>query len=341
MKIRDVVAGANASIYYRMNFKLIKGVFYPRTENDVIEAIRLAQEHGFDVTPKGGGSGLSGACTGGNRERIILSSLQMKEVLGFSKDQGYVDVQAGTTPDEINAVLQPSGLRFWVAPSSRDVATVGGILSTDGGGNDAWINGTMRDNTLRVKMVLYDGRLIVVDHKGVRSPDKELEAQLNSAGMTLNDVAGSHGTLGFITELRLVVRPAKTQKLVGGVSHFADCSEMGKAIDRMVRANSPIVYGEAITSVHEDIRGELTPPLLILEFPEAYEHEIAGMSQYTRYDPTALKAMKDIRLKLPKRNPVRGRQLALFEDYGFYGESLVHMQERIDEIDNLLRKHEF
>jgi FAD/FMN-containing dehydrogenase len=70
----------------------------------------------------------------------MISSLQMKEVLSVSKDQGYVDVQPGATPDEINALLAPLKMKFYVTPSSRDIATVGGMLNTDGGGNDAWVN---------------------------------------------------------------------------------------------------------------------------------------------------------------------------------------------------------
>ncbi len=341
MKIRDAVIGANASIYYRMRLNKIRGVYYPRTEEEVIAAIMHAREQGLDVIPKGGGSGLSGACTGGDRERVFISSLQMREVLAISKDQGYVDVQAGATPDEINAVLQKMGMKFWVAPSSRDIATVGGILSTDGGGNDAWVNGTMRDNTLRVKMVLYNGRRVTVDWKGVRSEDEELERELNRIGLSIHDIAGSHGTLGFITELRLAIRPTITRPLIGGVAYFNDCNELGAAVDRMVQSKSPIVYGEAITSAHEDIRGDLRPPLMILEFPEEYESELRTFTDFVRLSNAELKNMKDIRLKLPKRNPKTGRQLALFEDYGFFGKSLRRMQDGIEEIDSLLRRHDF
>ncbi|MFX1561674.1 MAG: FAD-binding oxidoreductase, partial [Promethearchaeota archaeon] len=207
MRIRDVVIGANASMYYKLNFRKIKGVYYPRNTQELIAAINHAQANGFTVTPKGGGSGLSGACTGGDDERVMISSLQMKEILTVSKDQGYIDVQPGINPDQINEFLEPMGMHFYVAPSSRDIATVGGILSTDGGGNDTWVNGTMRDNTIRVKMVLYDGRLLTVDNKGVKSNDPNLETQLNEIGVTLHDVASSHGTLGFIAEMRLLIRP--------------------------------------------------------------------------------------------------------------------------------------
>ncbi|MCK5240665.1 MAG: hypothetical protein KAR33_14000, partial [Candidatus Thorarchaeota archaeon] len=49
--------------------------------------------------------------------------------------------------------------------------------------------------------------------------------------------------------------------------------------------------------------------------------------------------MKDIRIKLPKRQPKVGKQVALFEGYGFHTESLKNMQDRIDEVDELLRSH--
>ena len=341
MKIRDVVMGANASVYHKLNIRMIKGVAYPRTEEQVVNAVRLAREQGIDVTPKGGGSGLSGACTGGNRERIMISSLQMKEVLSISKDQRYADVQAGATPDEVNEVLQPIGMKFWVAPSSRDIATVGGLLSTDGGGNDTWVNGTMRDNTLRAKMVLYDGRRISVDNKGVRSDDPGLEAELTKAKMTLSDVAGSHGTLGFITEVRIAIRPATTENLIGGVIHYPDSNEMGQSVGLMIEKQLPIRYGEAIAFTHEDVKQDLTPPMLIVELPEVEEPGLKSLADFERMDAKMVSKLKDIRLKLPKRNPKVGLQMAIFEDYGFYGRSLASMQNGLNEIDALLKKHGF
>ena len=67
MKLRDVVMGANASMYKRIDFKRIRGAFYPKTEEDVRAAIEYARKNNYEVTPKGAGTGLSGACTGGNR----------------------------------------------------------------------------------------------------------------------------------------------------------------------------------------------------------------------------------------------------------------------------------
>jgi len=339
LKIRDVVIGANASMYYKLNFKNIKGVYYPRTEQDVLAAITHAKENGFSITPKGGGSGLSGACTGGNDQRVMISTLQMKEILAVSKDQGYIDVQPGITPDKINEFLAAMGVKFFVAPSSRDVATVAGILSTDGGGNDTWINGTMRDNTIRVRMVLYDGRVLTVDSKGVRSNDSGLEQRLNDIGMTINDIASSHGTLGFITELRLLIRPTVKEALMGGLAEFPECNVLGQALHEMIRKNIKINYGEVITEAHADVREDLRPPLHIVEFPVELESEVRGIMDFRRLDSKELARMKDVRVKLPKRNPKEGIQVALFEGYGFYDESLVKLQDSIDAVNALLIDH--
>lgn len=339
MRIRDVVIGANASMYYKLNFSKIKGVYYPRNTQEVIGAIQHAQSNGFTVTPKGGGSGLSGACTGGNDERVMISSLQMKEVLTVSKDQGYVDVQSGIIIDKINEFLTPLGMHFYVAPSSRDTATAAGVLSTDGGGNDTWVNGTMRDNTLRVKMVTYDGRLLTVDSKGVKSSDPELEARLNDIGVTLHDVASSHGTLGFITEMRLLIKPTFKETLVGGLAEFSECNALGKVLTDMIERKSPIRYGEAITTAHKDVREGFDPPVLILEFPEENEADIKDITNYKPLDAAELARMKDIRIKLPKRNPNEGVQFALFEGYGFHGDSLLGLQDSLNEIEALLNKH--
>ncbi len=338
MKVRDVVMGANASMYQKIDFKKIKGVYYPKNEEEVQAAIRNAQEKGFDVVPKGGGSGLSGACTGGNRERFFISSLQMKEILTISLVGGYADVQPGVTPDDLNAKLVPLGMRFWVAPSSRDVATVGGLVSTDGGGNDTWVNGTMRDNMLSVNILTYDGHHIMVDKNGVKSSNQDLAEELNKKGMNLDDVAGSHGTLGFITEIRVIIKPIIEEKTIGAMIYFDDYDALGMGLLQTIDEGCPVRYGEAIVMAHEDVREDLDPPILILEFPEDYELVFcnANVREISRKE---LESLQDFRIKLPKRNPKTGVQLALFEGYGLHGENLETMGNTIHEIDSVLSEH--
>ncbi|RDE11514.1 MAG: hypothetical protein C4K47_09780 [Candidatus Thorarchaeota archaeon] len=341
MRLRDVVAGANASMYYRTDFRRIKAVYYPQTERDAVEAIAKAREMGYDVTPKGAGSGLSGACTGGNRDRVIITTLRMNRVLSISPDHTYADVQPGATPDEINAVLAPSTMRFHVTPSSRDVATVGGMLSTDSGGNDAWLHGTMRDNTLRAKILTYDGKQIEVGREGVRCEDTSLEDDLNRKALTLNDIADAHGLLGFVTELRLALKPIGDETVMAGLVECTDISELGSVVQDIISAKIPVTYGETVIYAHPDIRGSLNPPLLVLEFPEAHLRDLQSITRLRMLTREELAELKDIRLKLAKRTPKRGLQISLFEDYGFYGHNLSRLQERVERIDSYLREHSF
>ena len=230
-------------------------------------------------------------------------------------------------------------MKHWVAPSSRDIATVGGILSTDGGGNDTWDNGTMRDNTQRVKMVLYNGKRLTVDWDGVKCEDPDLEAELNKHNMTIHDVASAHGTLGFITELRLTIKPITESPVVGGVVDYPDNTAAGDALTEMIAKETPIAYGEVIASAHVDVREDLTPPVHVIEIPEESLPGLKEIVDLKQLPPEEVARMKDIRIKLPKRQPKVGKQVALFEGYGFHTESLKNMQDRIDEVDELLRSH--
>ncbi len=341
MKLRDIAIGANASIYYKLRFNRIKGVFYPRSTDELRQIIEEASHRNLNITMKGGGSGLSGACTGGNTERIMVSTLQMKKMHTLNLEEGYVDVEPGVTPDDLNGIIEKDAYKFWVAPSSRDIATVGGLLSTDGGGNDAWINGTMRDNTVWVKMLLSTGDEITVSHQGVSSTNTDIEERLNRKEMNLDDIAASHGTLGAITGMRLKIRPIEEQNLAGGLMQFDDADEFGKALERMVDLQVPITYGESILFTHPDVKSKLNPPLLILEYPEASHDVLSDITEVKSLTRRETQSMKDIRLKLPKQNPREGVQMALFEGYGFYDHSLTNMQKCIDRIDELLLENGF
>ena len=190
-----------------------------------------------------------------------------------------------------------------------------------------------------MKMVLHDGRLLTIDEKGVKSNDLDLEAQLNKIGMSIHDVASSHGTLGFITEMRLLIRPTLKETKIGGLAEYTECNALGEVLTKMIERKTPIRYGEAITSAHPDVREDLNPPLLILEFPEENESDVKDITDYKPLDSKQLAKMKDIRIKLPKRNPNVGIQVALFEGYGFYDQSLLKLQDSLNEVDALLISH--
>ena len=105
-------------------------------------------------------------------------------------------------------------------------ATIGGMVATGCSGTNAVSQGTMKDNVLRLAVVLSDGR--VVRTTGGR-------ARKSSAGLDLKSlIVGSEGTLGVVTQatLRLKARPAA--EVVGTVP-FRSVEDAARCVVRLLR----------------------------------------------------------------------------------------------------------
>ena len=196
---------------------------------------------------------------------MIITTRAMNRVLEIDKTAGIVVAQPGITPRQLNAILVPQGVRFYVTPSSDDAATLGGMVSTDAGGADAWLNGTMFDNTLQVKIIDYRGRTLQVTKEGVTASDSRLEDKLNAINFTLKDVAQSHGVLGFISEVKIKIRPLRKTDTDTGIIHFKDCDSFGEGLCKLIQTKTPLFYGETIVEVHPQFSKLVKPPLIIVE----------------------------------------------------------------------------
>jgi hypothetical protein len=359
-KLNRFIISANASIFQKINPETNRAVYYPENSDEIISIINFANEHILPITIKGGGSGLSGACTGGSRRKVVISTLRLKEIHKIDFDGGYALVAPGVTPDELNAVIQQQkpNWKFFVAPSSRDVATLGGMLSTDGGGNDAWLAGTMVDNVLAVELIDSQGNIIVLSReKGtpvnrpakISCTDKELEKKLLQAKFSIMDIAGSHGVLGFITKLKVEIRPLVQEKEHRyALLHADNYTAFGKTIYQFITHNMPLTYGESIVEAHHpEIEEKTTPPMFILEYPKAYTDQLTAHLfklpdiSLSIVDKTLFEEMKDIRINMAKRNPPEGFQFALFEGYGIADSNLLDFENILGKINTTLRRNDF
>ncbi|KAI8270474.1 D-lactate dehydrogenase [Colletotrichum sp. SAR11_239] len=101
-----------------------------------------------------------------------------------------VVVQPGVNWVDLNKRIQSSGLFLPMDPSPT--ATIGGMVSTNCSGTNAFRYGTMKDWVINVTVVLPNGRII----KTRQRPRK------SSAGYNLTSLfVGAEGTLGMITEI--------------------------------------------------------------------------------------------------------------------------------------------
>lgn len=135
-----------------------------------------------------------------------------------------VVVQPGVNWVTLNKAIQDAGLFLPLDPSPT--AMVGGMVSTNCSGTNAFRYGTMKDWVVNLTVVLADGRVV----KTRRRPRK------SSAGYNLTSLfVGAEGTLGLVTEvtLKLAVVPQDTGV---AVVSFPSIDEAARAATGLIRS---------------------------------------------------------------------------------------------------------
>jgi glycolate oxidase FAD binding subunit len=170
----------------------------PADQAAVAEAIRNAGTSGLAVYPLGGGTML-GDSTKSKRLGIELSLAKLNRVIDYPADDLTITVEAGMTIAELNNVLAKQRQRLPVDIPQPDRATVGGAVAVNTGGPRQYAYGTMRDYLLGFTAVDGTGTTFSGGGRVVK----------NAAGYNMcRLMAGSLGTLGVLTQVTLMVRPA-------------------------------------------------------------------------------------------------------------------------------------
>jgi glycolate oxidase len=191
-------------------------VVKPGDSQTVAKLLVLANKKRIPVTPRGGGTGLSGGCIplyGG----IVLSLERMNRVLEIDKENFVAVVEPGVTLSQLYDETEQYGLYYPVYPAEMN-ATIGGNIATNAGGMNAVKYGVTRYNVMGLEAVLPNGEIITTGGKFAKC----------SSGYDLTQlIIGSEGTLAVVTKimLKLTTKPAKRQLL------FAPFTELQNAIN--------------------------------------------------------------------------------------------------------------
>lgn len=180
-------------------------VVKPGSTEEVAAVLRLANEHGVPVTPRGGATGLCGGCVP-VRGGIVLSLERMDRVLEVDADNQMAVTEAGVRLSDFARAVEEAGLTFPPHPGDES-AMMGGLVATNAGGSRAVKYGTIRTYVRGLTLVTPSGDVLRLGGKLEKS----------STGYNLMHlVIGSEGTLGVVTEivLHLKARPGQTRSLV-------------------------------------------------------------------------------------------------------------------------------
>lgn len=181
-------------------------VVRPESAAEIAEIMRLANRERIPVTPRGGGSGLSGGAVpihGG----IVLFTDRMNRILEVDPDNMVVVVEPGVVTNDIDAAVAPHGLFFAGYPMSLQSCFVGGNVAENAGGGKAVKYGVTGRYILGLEMVTPEGELVQLGGKLVK----------NVTGYDLLKLMiGSEGTLGVFTKIivKLLPRPTRIVDLL-------------------------------------------------------------------------------------------------------------------------------
>jgi FAD/FMN-containing dehydrogenase len=178
----------------------------PATSGELSSLIRLCAQHGVAVVPQGGNSGMSGGATPDSSGHTLLLSLRrMNKIRSLDSAARQVTCEAGVILQTLHEAADAARLRFPLTLGGKGSATIGGLVSTNAGGNQVLRHGTMRALVLGLEAVLADGSLF-----SALTPLKK-----DNRGFDLKQLLiGSEGTLGIITAATLRLVPAIADRLV-------------------------------------------------------------------------------------------------------------------------------
>ena len=197
---------------------LPKWVIEPANERELAQVLKLANETGLAVIPRGGGTKLSW----GNppkRADVVLSTARLDDVVEHAWADLTVTVEAGCRVEKLQKLLALHGQRLALDAAWPEQATIGGILSTNESGALRLRLGSLRDLIIGVTLALPDGTLASSGGKVVK----------NVAGYDLPKLAtGALGTLGAITRavFRLHPMPRNSRTVTIAAPHADETQKL-------------------------------------------------------------------------------------------------------------------
>jgi glycolate oxidase len=198
-------------------------VLFPTITQEISAIMKIANAEKIPVTPRGGGTNVSGGSVpieGG----IVMCFTKMNKIVKIDKENLTATVEPGVVLMDLNMALAREGLFFPPDPQSFLGATMGGVIAENAGGPACVKYGVTKQYILGLEVVLANGDIV------------------NLGGRTLKNVVGydlihifisSEGTLGVIAKAELKLMPLpKAKKTIMVV--YADVAVAGESVYKVL-----------------------------------------------------------------------------------------------------------
>ena len=235
--LHKIAYATDASAYREVPY----GVAYPESVADIQALIAEAKRLNTHLIPRAAGTSIAGQVVGNG---IVVDIKKWNRILEINPAERWARVQPGVVRDELNLALKPYGLHFSPETSTSNRCCIGGMFGNNSCGTHSLIYGSTRHHVLACKGVLSDGSLFDTERQDEANPllekivvqlkgwadDPSIVAQITDAfpdrslrrrscGYAIDEaiadgkidlcklLAGSEGTLAFITEITVSLDP--------------------------------------------------------------------------------------------------------------------------------------
>lgn len=179
-------------------------VLKPGTAEEISQIMKLCNAHGIPVTPRGGGTGLSGGALP-VQKGVVMSMERFNKILHIDELNLQATVEPGVITQVFQNAVKEKRLFYPPDPASRGSCFIGGNVSENSGGPKAVKYGVTRDYVLNLEVVLPTGDIIWTGANVLK----------NSTGYNLTQLmCGSEGTLGIITKIVFKLRGLPTKDVL-------------------------------------------------------------------------------------------------------------------------------
>ena len=197
----------------------------PENAGQIAALLKLCNELSIPVTPRGGGTGLSGAALpvkGG----LLISMERFNHIIQIDERNLQATVEPGVITEDFMNAVKEKGLLYPVDPSSKGSCFIGGNMAHGSGGPRVVKYGTIREYVLNLQVVLPSGDIIWTGANTLKY----------ASGYNLTQLMiGSEGTLGIITQIvvKLISRPSHDILMLAS---FSSNEEACAAVSAIFRA---------------------------------------------------------------------------------------------------------
>lgn len=179
-------------------------VVKPTRNDQITDLLKLCNEHVIPVTPRGGGTGLSGGALpihGG----LLISMEKFNKIIEIDERNLQATVEPGVITQVFMDAVAEKGLLYPVDPSSKGTCFLGGNIAHGSGGPRVVKYGTIREYVLNMEVVLPTGEILWTGANTLKY----------ASGYNLTQLMiGSEGTLGIVTKIVLKLIPRPTQDVL-------------------------------------------------------------------------------------------------------------------------------